>query len=62
MLLALGPLPERAPLYWVAPERKHPQLRALAGLTPANLAAVSGELSILHCFAALASSDMKSRT
>jgi type VI secretion system ImpM family protein len=54
MLLALGPLPERAPLYWAAPARKYPQLCPVSGRsgsigsTPArderSLAALFAEL------------------
>jgi hypothetical protein len=57
MLLALGPLPERAPLYWVAKSRRHAQLCAVTAVDrrePARGAAVSGDWPILRVFAELA--------
>jgi type VI secretion system ImpM family protein len=57
VLLAFGPLPERAPLYWAAKARKHAQLRAVAAADHERSSAaadVNGERPLATLFGELA--------
>jgi type VI secretion system ImpM family protein len=53
-LLAPGPLPERAPLFWTLPPLSHPQLWRIGEDTPLAPAAGSGEQSLAAEFEQLA--------